>query len=225
MKLVTYALVSLTAIAGSVATLEAQTCLGLPASSVSSRNISLTAAFPERVTLFSARVGGIMSSGGFGGLSVAYESYDDADDASAFGFAADVGKEFVLATGSAVRVCPTASAQLAFGPDFDLGLGDDVSVTRFGGNVGGAIGTVIAASPGFSLIPYAQLSLAHLRLRVSAGEFTETDSQTGGILTAGVGLGFNDRVIVQPFLTKGFGFEGDTDVYFGVGVSFPVGRR
>lgn len=225
MKLVPTALLSMAAVLCTVSSVHAQTCLGLPSASVASRNVTLTAAFPESVTQLGARIGGIGSSGAFGGLSGAYESYDDVDDASAFGFGADLGKEFVLAQGSAVRVCPTASASLIFGPNVNVFDDEEVKLTRFGGAVGGAIGTTIAASPGFSLIPYSQLSLAHLRLRVSAAGESESEGETGGIIEAGVGLGFNDRVIVRPFLTKAFGFEGESDATFGIGVTLPIGRR
>lgn len=224
MRSTTRVVLTLAAIAIASPRLHAQTCLGLPAATVASRNLSLEASFPEGQSNFLGRLGGIGKSGAFAGLSVSYLSFDDAD-ASAIGIGVDVGKELSLAPESAVRVCPIASAELLFGPNLDFGGGDEIKTNSFLGSAGGAIGGVISASPGLSLVPFASLSLAYFNVRASFEGESESESETGGVLTVGIGLSFSDRVIVRPTVSKPFGFDGDSDAVIGIGISLPIGRR
>ena len=204
--------------------LHAQTCLGLPAASVASRNLTLVAAFPEGQSSFGGRLGGIGKSGVFAGLTTSYASFDDVN-ASSLGIGVEVGKELSLAPESAVRVCPIAGANFVFGPNLDFGGGDEIKTNSFVGSVGGAMGGVISASPGLSLVPFASLSLAYVNVRATFDGESESGSETGGALGVGIGLSFKDRLIVRPGISKSFGFDDDSEALISIGVSFAIGRR
>jgi len=75
--------------------LHAQTCLGLPAASVASRNLTLVAAFPEGQSSFGGRLGGIGKSGVFAGLNA---SFDDVD-ASARDICIEVRRDLLFEIG------------------------------------------------------------------------------------------------------------------------------
>jgi hypothetical protein len=209
------ALVAATSAAG------AQTCLGLPSTTVAPVNLSIGADFPEGAKGISSRFG-FGGTAGFGGVSAGYITSDD-DDVSATRIGADGGFAIPIGTYRRASLCPYVSGTYQFGPNIGEGP-NRVEVSGITGSAGLALGGSVEVSPTFDVVPFARVGLLLVRTRVESGNVSDSRNETGGTLGGGVSLRFSDVFTLTPSVSIPVGFEGDSDPVFSLGAAIGFRR-
>src|SRR5690606_32764838 len=190
-------------------------------------NLSLGVGFPDGGKSYNTRFG-MSQERFFGGAGIDYTSADDFD-ATATGISLDAGLSLARRSDeSTLQLCPVASATFTFGPNFDM-FDVEMEIRSQAYAAGMAAGGTVVVSPILSVVPNASLSLLHLRGKVTATSGTESesasDSDTGGLLFAGVSFVFNDIFAVRPGVSIPIGFEGgDATIQIRLSMGFG-GRR
>jgi hypothetical protein len=193
---------------------EAQLCSGAPSFRDNPLQVAVAAAFTDGAQA----VGGEFAGGGralFGGVGVSVINFPDVDatstEVSAFG-GADLGTQ-----SDRVFVCPAASIAFGTGPDFD-----PVNVSTLTINTGGSVGIVAAQSGQLMVVPTFGLAAVFNQVSVEFGDVDESEWDTSGAATVGVGFIFNRNVGITPALIVPFS-AGDSDVIFSIRLSFGFG--
>lgn len=159
----------------------------------------------------------------FGGVSAKVVKSDGVSGTTK-GAGVDGGMSFHVGASKRAMLCPIASAEYLKTPDFNDGEGGTIEASGTGATAGLAIGGVINSSSGIGFIPFAAVRAAYNRISVSSGSFSQSSSDTYGILSGGLSLVFNPSVLVRPFVQVPFGLDG-ADPSYGVGLSFAFGKR
>lgn len=201
---------------------QGQACLGLASLETRPMNLTVGARFASGVKGGDARFG-LGTSKAFGGVTVQVAK-SDGISGTAKGVGVDGGLSYPVGAKKRAMLCPIADAQYAKLPDVDAGEGVSVSGSGTGVAAGLAIGGLINNSSSVGLIPFAALRAAYDRVKVSGGGFSESTSDTYGILSGGLSFVFSQSVLVRPIVSVPIGLEG-SDPSYGVGVSFAFGKR
>ena len=196
---------------------HAQACLGLTSLATHPTNLTASVEFTDGAKSFSARFG-FGSSIAFGGLSGQIIDYDDFDGTSK-GIGVDGGLSFLSGAQRNVTFCPVASLSYTSHPD--LGIADFSSTD---GSAGLALGATLNAGATMKVIPFGVLQGVYSRFSYDSDVASGSDSDTYGILSAGLSFVLTDAFLVRPIANFPLGLEG-ADPTYGVGVSFAFGRR
>lgn len=190
----------------------AQSCIGLPSLAVRPTNLLVDAQFGDGYNAYGARFG-FGSAIAFGGVSGQLQDHDNTDGTGkAVGI--DAGLSLLVGDRQTVALCPVGSLSYQSNPN-------DSNQTA--GTAGVAIGGTLGTDAGISLIPFASISAVYSRLNGdSPGVRDQTD--TFGLLGGGLGLAFNNNIVVRPTVSVPFGIDNRDPVY-GIGVAFTFGRR
>lgn len=197
--------------------LAAQLCVGLPSLSAHSVNLGAGGEFTDKVKSLGGRLG-FGGSSAFAGIAATRDDYDEMDENSTT-VTGDVGLSFDVGTSKPASVCPIASVGYTIGPDFTLPLGD-VENRTLGVRGGVAFGGAAYSATGLQLVPFGMARLAYARAKRTLGGAEDTNSDTYGILSLGLGFLFSDTFMVRPVAHIPFGLK-DADNSFGI--SFVVG--
>jgi hypothetical protein len=118
-----------------------------------------------------------------------------------------------------VNVCPLASVSWQSGPN----AGDlDIRTLAFG--AGAQVGIVAADNGRVAVVPTLGASIRNARLNVSFADVDYTVSETFGLVNAGVGFIFNQRMSLNPVVSFPIGLE-EGDMQFSVSFSLNFGSR
>jgi hypothetical protein len=156
------------------------------------------------------------SERGFGGLLLGGVTYDDFRGTT-FVVGGHGGIEVPI---GAAQLCPIAAVAFGLGPNNIEGSGIDASSQ--GVSAGLSFGIRTAESPQFYLVPTIGLSFAYSRAKLSGAGESITDSNTYGVLGAGLGFVFSKQVTLQPSVNLPIGLE-DSDPTFGIAVGICLG--
>jgi hypothetical protein len=162
-------------------------------------------------------VGGVtFGSQVYGGASLGYTDFDDTD-LSLKAIGGKVGMD-VSSDNDALSVCPRFSAGYEFGLEIA-----GVDITAWSVAPGVAIGVRSDVSPSVAVMPAGMASLIHTQAKADAGIGGEyDDSETYGLLSAGLGFLFNDRLSFTPAVSVPVGLDGG-DATFGVSMGIALG--
>ncbi len=211
------------ALAVFVPSAQAQTCLGGPSiSKARSTQAGVGVAFRDELFAF----GGNISAGNdsaFGGLTVSRRSLevDGFDSLSAVNLAVNAGLQIPATPDKRAMFCPIVGFSRTFGPNdvFDSGL--DLSDWSIGG--GGAFGVTVGAPGSIQFVPTVSLQVVRTTVTAKFGGESESESDTNGVLTLGLGFLLNERVSVLPNVSIPIGVE-DGKALFGLSVIFSFGK-
>jgi hypothetical protein len=167
-------------------------------------------------------------AGPFGQLSIGTTTFNDLDGSS-FNFAGGAGYQFTLDQRGLVHLCPAASVAFASGPNNIDVFGDgsvvlDLSETDLVFGLG--IGAVASRSGQTQIIPNGSLAFVSATAKGSDDVSGTSDSQseTFGLFTMGLGFVFNQVFTLHPSVTIPFGLDGASTT-FGVTLSVTFGQR
>ena len=202
---------------------EAQTCIGHPSFAAGSIQLGGGVEFADDLTTLGVGVNFGRQQGLFGGASIGRASLDDDAldiDESATIVGLNLGYQTTIMRTGRTQFCPYGDVVLQFGPSAP---GIDVSgqLITFGGRLGGTF----TGGPNLEVVPTAGLALAIARVEFDFEDnqgFDDIDeSETGGMLDAGVGFVFNRRIGILPYLRIPLGFD-NSDTAFGLRVIFTL---
>lgn len=199
-------------------TAAAQTCIGLPRTSMAPVNVSANIGFPDEASVLGARLG-FGGQNGFGGVSVGFTDYDNVSNSS-FTIGGDLGYSVPVNSRRTTTLCPIVSLSYRNGPNED-----PVENTGLGLLAGAALGGEVDVSDNFALVPHASVGVLYLRAKSSNGDESVTASETGGQVGAGISFQFNRIFSITPSVAFPVGFDGDTDPIFSIGMSLGFRRR
>lgn len=202
--------------------LQGQACLGLASLETRPMNLTVGAVFTDGVNGGDARFG-FGTAKAFGGVSAQIAKTDGVSGTSK-GAGVDGGLSYRIGTTKRAMLCPVASAQYIKSPDIDDGEGGTLEASGTGATAGLAIGGLVNTSSSVGFIPFTSLEAAYTRLSISSGGVSLSESDTYGILSAGVGIVFSPAVLLRPFIQVPLGLDG-SDPRYGVGLSFAFGKR
>jgi hypothetical protein len=195
---------------------EAQLCAGNPSFTNQPYQVGLTAAFTDDAH----GIGGDFAAGGdefFAGAGVSVINFRDADVTStqvtAFG-----GADWAVNQSQTVFVCPVAHVGFGAGPDFG---NVDVSTFRLG--AGGRIGVMASSSTELMVIPTFGLTAEYTRVDFEVGNVDDSEGDSSGEASFGVGFVFNRNIGIVPEISVPFS-AGNSDPVFSVRFSFAFGR-
>ena len=157
----------------------------------------------------------------FGDVTAGVTSYDDFDGSS-LTLGGAIGTQIAPTAGSSLRLCPIANVAFGFGPNDIGGSGVDASTQGFGAGVG--IGGVALRTPTFELIPAGGVQLAWARVKLDGDGVSASDSETYGIISAGLGFALQRVLTITPSLNIPVGLEGG-DTSLGLTFGFRFGGR
>ena len=203
------------------ADVRAQQCLGLPSLATRHANLLLDAQFTSGVKGFGARLG-FGSSVGFAGVTGQLERADGVDGTAKL-IGVDGGLTILVGEKKNVTFCPIAGLSYTTSPDNDV-LGESADANYTEGTAGVAVGGKVKAGTNTSLIPFASVSAAYSRFTFTYSGDSESSSDTFGILSGGVGILLNEKVVIRPTISIPLGLEGG-DPSYGIGVAFSFGNR
>ena len=203
-------------------TAVAQTCIGLPRTSMAPVNVSANVGFPDGANTLGARLG-FGGQNGFGGVSVGFTDYDNVSN-SAFTLGGDVGYSMPVNSRRTTTLCPIVRVDYRNGPNED-----PVKNTGLNLLAGAALGGEVDVSDNFSLVPHASVGVLYLRSKTSTdggpSDASVSVSETGGQVGAGISFQFNRIFSITPSVAFPVGFDGDTDPIFSIGMSLGFRRR
>jgi hypothetical protein len=200
---------------------RAQYCKGMPSFVGQPFQARVSGEFNDQTTQF---LGGVAygANGFFGGVDVGVVNLDDLD-ASAVGVNLSGGYELrALDSDRRFRLCPVANVQHLFGPNDINGSGVDYSETTYG--FGADLGVLASETESMQLIPTAGLGFNILNWSIEGGGGQIDDTETFFNLDLGVGMVFNGRMAVHPFVSIPMGLEG-ADASFGITLGMNFGGR
>lgn len=197
---------------------SAQLCSGQPSFASGPVQVTPGAIFAEGYQGFGAGVTG-GSDRFFAGGSILGANYSDIEEGS-LTLGAHGGGTFAADTQKRVYLCPTAGFSWQTGPNFEDGL--EVRNLSFSG--GGNVGIVATDNGRLAVVPTVGASVVRMRTKVSAFDLiNETVTDTFGVVNAGVGFVFNQRMALTPSVSFPVGLEG-SDPQFNVVFAINFGR-
>ena len=203
-----------------------QVCTGFASFAEGPYQVFGSATFNDNAKSF----GGGFAFGGagpFGQVSIGTSSFDELDGSS-FNFGGGAGYQFSLDQRGLFFLCPTGSVGFTSGPnDIDV-FGDgslvvDLSETDL--VFGLSAGAVASRSGQTQIVPVASLAFVSATFKLSddvSGD-SDSDTETFGLASLGLGFVFNRVVTVRPGVALPFGLEGAATT-FGVSLSVNFGR-
>jgi len=205
----------------------AQVCSGFASFAQGPFQVIGSAAFNDQSKSFGGGFG-FGGAGAFGQLSIGTTSFSDLDGSS-FTFGAGAGYQLSLDKRKIVHLCPIASVAFASGPnDIDV-FGDgslvlDLNETDF--EFGVALGAVASRSGQTQIIPAGSLAFvsATVKAKDQVSGASDSQSETFGLLSLGLGLVFNQVFTLRPAVAVPFGLDGASTT-FGVTLSVTFGQR
>jgi hypothetical protein len=201
--------------------LDAQVCSGMAPFENGRMQVGGLAQFADGAQAY----GGMLSLGRpdyfFGSFGFGAVTYDDLDGASTTVSGA-VGYQVGLGATQTLQLCPIASASLGFGPNDIMGSDVDASFRDFSFGVG--LGGTLHGTPQFQVIPAGAVSFAHSTLKFDDGVDSESDSDTFGIVSLGVGLVFNRVFTLRPGMSLPFGLD-ESDPVWGIALGLSFGGQ
>lgn len=198
----------------------AQLCLGKPSLGVAP--VSLELGFSG--SSYAKGVGGRFGFGSqtlFGGLSIGYVKASDIELHWTPG-AADIGYVVPLGAAKKVQLCPVAEVGYTYGPNDEAGSSYLKASDTFG-SAGLAIGGEVEVSPGFHVVPNAQLSYGAVRSKVTINGRTDVLNFSGADLGAGISLLFSRVFALSLGASLPVAQDGEDDPVFSVG--FTIGFK
>jgi hypothetical protein len=195
---------------------SAQICLANPPLGANaSANVSFGASFFNGGKSYD---GGVLFGGDvFGGAGLAYMDYDNTS-LSFKEVSGTVGVD--VSKAEHVSVCPKMSA----GYDFGLKI-LGVSVTQWVLAPGLSVGFRSDVSETVAVVPAAQASFIYARTSADAGiGGSASDSETYGLISAGLSFLFNNRLALTPAVAVPVGLTGG-DASFGISATVAAGGR
>jgi hypothetical protein len=155
----------------------------------------------------------------FGGVKLDELTFEDVTvdeiDDTALALGLTVGSDNRLDSEGRIWLCPLGAIAYRMGPTlefdfggFDFDDGVDTNLLTLGG--GGRIGVVALDNGSVQAIPTFGISFLHERLTLEIpDEDDESDSETFGMITMGVGLVFNEQTALIPTFEIPLGREED----------------
>lgn len=201
-----------------VSVAEGQTCIGLPRNSVAPVNLGARITFPDGANDFNARLG-FGGPNGFGGISVGFTDYD-ALSKNSLNVGGDVGYSVPVNSRRTTTMCPLVQLNYQNGPNTPT-----VDRNGLGLLAGVALGGEVEAADDFVLVPHVSAGVLYRRVKSTTGTDSESASETGGQIGAGLSFQFNRIFNITPSVTFPVGFEGNTDPVFAIGMSLGFRRR
>jgi hypothetical protein len=195
----------------------AQACLGLASLASRPTNLTATALITDGAKGLDARFG-FGSSIAFGGVSAQVIDFDNVDG-TAKGIGIDGGLSYLAGASRNVSVCPVGTLGYTSNPD----IGSTSSSTT-AGTAGIAIGAAIGSTSSISFIPFGSLQAAYARYEVESGNNSGSNSDTYGLLGAGLSLVLSPSFLIRPSVSIPLGLDG-SDPTYGIGLSFGFGSR
>ncbi|MGQ0767314.1 MAG: hypothetical protein ACT4OZ_16825 [Gemmatimonadota bacterium] len=202
--------------------MQGQTCAGLPSFANTSANVFGALTIFEGAKQLGAGAAFGRDAGPFVSVSGSRTSLDD-DAGSALGADVAAGLQMPLGSERKAWLCPAAGAGYSNGPSDEF-EGVEFKVTGQALSAGLLVGVLASGSETLEVIPTGGFSLVYSRVSLSVAGESESDSDTFGVLSGGVGLVFNKTFGVKPFVNIPLGLE-DSDPSFGVIVSVGIPRR
>lgn len=192
-----------------------QVCLAQPSLVAGKVTVLATGTFNDATDSFTgtARFAG---SRLFGDLTAGVSQYDEFDGSS-FILGGAFGGQITPTAGSTLRLCPIATVSFGFGPNDIGGSGVDLSQQAVGAGVG--IGGVAMRTPSFELIPAGGVQLAWARAKLEGGGISISESETYGVLNAGLGFALQRVLTITPSVAIPVGLE-DGDPSFALTFGF-----
>ncbi len=194
---------------------EAQLCIGAPSFQEHKYQLGAGATFTEGA----GGVGGTFAAGGeslFGGGGLALFHFTDVATNSV-NLSAFIGADLATSTARRVFVCPLVQFALGSGPDVDP-LDVSTIAVRGGANVG----LVVSDNDAMMVVPTLGVGATYQRLTAKFGGVDQSESNTSGVASVGVGFIFNRRVGITPELSIPFAARG-SNVIFSVTLTFNFG--
>lgn len=183
---------------------SAQACIGQPAAGGALRvggGVSL--ADSSRAVVGS--VGALGASGLFGSVGGGRVSYDYASGATTFGFLE--GGKRITPTAWRPQVCVVAGASHGVGPRGFAGTGTDVAISSV--SYGIASGLVLGSLRGIVLNPNLSVTGQLSQTKVTAADLSQSNSASGGVVSAALSIIVRGRVSLQPAWQLPFASDGD----------------
>lgn len=196
----------------------AQTCRGTAAiGDASPWQVGGGLAFTEGFTQYD--VNGVAGSDVWiAGGQVGRFDFDELDQGATF-VAGHFGVQVPNDASRRVVLCPSVSVGNVFGPNDVGGVDVSIFIVTAAANVG-----FIAAQTGrMQFVPTAGVSVSRQRLAVDVDGESESDSETIGVLEAGMGIVLDRRFTILPSVDVPFGVE-DADVGFRIALTVNFGR-
>jgi hypothetical protein len=204
--------------------LYAQMCHGRPSFAVSPMNVSGNVSTGDETTTIT---GGwnFGSTTYFGGVNLGLTTFDEFDG-TASSLMGEIGTHIRPGGVLYLEMCPFARLGLAMGPnDVPDGNGTDLDFTEYDVQAGVGLGGMVPMVRGLVLMPFGDFALAFQRQQAERSNGnSSSDTDTYGLLGAGVRLSFDNRFTIGPKLTLPIGLE-DSDPIWGFGFALAFGRR
>ena len=205
----------------SVGSLEAQVCSGMAPFENGRMQVGGLAQFADGGQGFAGMFALGKPDYFFGSFGIGSISYDDLDGSSTT-VTGEVGYQVGLGATQTLQLCPIASATLGFGPN-DI-LGSDIDASFRDLSFGLALGGTLHGTPQFRVIPSGSVALVHATQKYDDGVDSESESDTFGIFSLGVGLVFNRVVTLRPGMGIPFGLD-ESDPVWGVALAVSFGGQ
>lgn len=213
-------LVILALVAMTASQARAQYCNGMPSFVGQPLQARVGGEFNDQATQWLGGVG-YGAHAMFGGVDVGVVNLDELD-ASAVGVNLSGGYELrALDSDRRFRACPVANVSHLFGPKDIEDSGVDYSETTFGFGVN--LGVLATETEQMQLIPTAGFGFNVMNWSLEGAGFEFDDTETYFNLDLGVGMVFNGRMGLHPFVSIPIGLEG-ADASFGVTLGMNFGR-
>lgn len=196
---------------------SAQSCLGLQPLTSHPTNVTVTGQFTDGAKSLDGRFG-FGSSIAFAGIAGQVVSYDDVDGTGK-GIFVDGGLSYDAGAKRNVSICPVATLGYVSNPDGGTALKSHTTV----GQAGLAIGANLGTAPSIRVIPFGSLQLRYSRFESDYQGVSASDTDTIGLLGAGLGIVLTDVVSLRPSVTVPL--KDGYDTTWGIGISFALGGR
>jgi hypothetical protein len=202
--------------------LEAQSCLGTASFTAGPARLGVAGAFPEGAKEFGGQLAYGQVNGGFGAVSVARATANDAD-VSSMTYGVTGGYQLNLGQRGGAQLCPVGGLSYSTTDEVEfLGSSIDASARTF--QAGLAVGAPLNAGATAQLVPFGSLSLANTSATVTVDGEDSSNDETYGVMQLGAGLVLGRAITVQPSVSIPLGLE-DADAVFSVAMGFNFGAR
>ena len=203
-------------VAGVATTAEAQICAGTAPFTAGHMRAGVGAEFPDGYKTYGGEFAWGHQSGGYVGGSLSRLTIDDTD-LSALRFGGNAGYEMSFQSMPKLRVCPVAVLGYTNGPNED-----PFKTSMIDYALGGAVGSVLAASENLAIVPSAALAWTGARAKVSDGTNSVTASDSWLQARLAAGFVINRAITIAPVVT--IPFEEGAESTFGLAASYNFGR-
>jgi hypothetical protein len=204
--------------------LHAQMCHGRPSFAVAPMNVSGDVTTGDEATTITGgwNFGSLTY---FGGFDLGLTTFDDFDG-TASSLMGEIGTHIRPGGVLYLEMCPFVRLGLAMGPD-DVPAGNDtdLDLRQYDVQAGVGLGGMVPVVRGLVLMPFGDFALAYQRQNADwSNGNSSSDTDTYGLLGAGVRLSFDNRFTIGPKLTIPLGLQ-DSDPIWGLGFTFAFGTR